>query len=110
MRESATREDCLTPAARQEGVMKKNRKVKTDEPFAVKVKIEDLKIAQKELHEQTRTAQMKELLRSQDRLINLASQTGAQPGGQVPAIRQDHRPHSRRFLRQIPPVQEQQGH
>ena len=55
--------------------MKKEKKEIKEEPFAVKVNIEELKIAQKELHEQTRIAQMKELLRSQDRLLNLADQT-----------------------------------
>ena len=77
--------------------MKKDKKEKTEEPFAVKVKIEELKIAQKELHEQTRITQMKELLRSQNRLIKLANQTwrALSKAARFPLSVKINRPHSR---------------
>lgn len=77
--------------------MKKDKKEKTEEPFAVKVKIEELKIARKELHEQTRIAQMKELLRSQDRVIKLANQTwrALNKVATFPLSIRINRPHSR---------------
>ena len=77
--------------------MKKGRKEKIEEPFAVKVKIDELKIAKKELQEQTRTAQMKELLRSQDSLINLAKQTwhALNKATTFPLPIKINRPHSR---------------
>ena len=77
--------------------MKKDKKEKTEEPFAVKMKIEELKIAQKELHEQTRTSQMKELLSSQERLNNLANQTwrALNKAARFPLSVWINRPHSR---------------
>ena len=77
--------------------MKKDKKEKTKEPFAVKVKIEELKIAQKELHEQTRISQMKEQLRSQDKLIKLANQTwlAINKAARFPLSVRINRPHSR---------------
>jgi len=77
--------------------MKKGKKEKTEEPYAIKVKIDELKIAQKELHEYYRTAQIKELFRSQDRLINLAKQTwhALNKATTVPLPITINRPHSR---------------
>jgi hypothetical protein len=77
--------------------MKKIKKEKTEEPFAVKVKIDELKNAQKELHEQTRIVQMKELLRSQEKLINLAKQTwhALNKATTLPIPIKINRPHSR---------------
>jgi maltodextrin utilization protein YvdJ len=77
--------------------MKKNRKEKTEEPFAVKVKTDELKIAQKELHEYYRTAQIKELFRSQDRLINVAKQDwhALNKATTFPLSIKINRPHSR---------------
>lgn len=77
--------------------MKKDKKEKTEEPFAVKVKIDELKIAQKELHDQTKAAQMKELLRSQERLINLTKQTwhALNKATTFPLSIRINRPHSR---------------
>ncbi len=77
--------------------MKKIKKEKTEEPYAVKVKIDELKVAQKELHEQSKTAQVKELLRTQDRLINLAKQTwhALNKATTYPLPIKINRPHSR---------------
>ena len=77
--------------------MKKDKKEKTEEPFAVKVKIEELKIAHKELQEQTRITQMKELFRSQDRLVTLANQTwrAINKAARFPLSVRINRPHSR---------------
>ena len=77
--------------------MKKEKKEKTEEPFAVKVKIEELKMAQKELHEHFRTAQIKELFRSQERLINMAKETwrALNKATTFPLPIKINRPHSR---------------
>jgi len=77
--------------------MKKHKKEKAVEPFAVKVKIDELEVAQKELHGQTRIAQMKELLSSQDRLVNLAKQTwrALNKVAAFPLSIKINRPHSR---------------
>jgi len=77
--------------------MKKDKKEITQEPFAVKVKIDEMEIAQKELHEQTRIARMKELLSTQDRLINLAKQTwhALNKATAYPLSIKINRPHSR---------------
>ena len=77
--------------------MKKDKKEKTEEPFAVKVKIEELKIAQKELHEHLRTAQIKELLSSKERMANVANQTWRtlNKAARFPLSVWINRPHSR---------------